>query len=71
MAKKRIVAPKSKEYKRITKRLVARYPQMYETTGTPGQRKAWSRLSASERRILKPMMGLRMKKKYGKRPKAK
>lgn len=66
--KKKVVTPKGKEYRQVTTRLLRKYPQMFEVAGSPGQMKAYHKLSPAEKRAAKPTMPLRMKRKYGKRP---
>lgn len=67
--KKKVVKPKGKEYKRVTTRLLRKYPQMFEVAGSPAQMKAYrAAISSAERKELKRSMPLRMKRKYGKRP---
>jgi len=65
--KKKVVKPKGEEYRKVTTRLLRKYPQMFEVVGTPGQMKAYRSASPTERKTLKRTMPLRMKKKYGKR----
>lgn len=66
--KKKVVKPKGKEYKRVTTRLLRKYPQMFKVAGTPQQMEAYRAATPTERKTLKRTMPLRMKKKYGKRP---
>jgi hypothetical protein len=64
MAKKKIVEPTEKLKKQITAVLKVKYPQMYETIMTRGQKKEYLLLSPGDRPAYKKMIGKTLKKAY-------
>ncbi|MCK5615801.1 hypothetical protein KAR91_78785 [Candidatus Pacearchaeota archaeon] len=65
MAKKKVVKPETEDLKRRIKAVLEKkYPQMYETLMTRGQKKEYLRLSPGDRKEYKKMIGKTMKKEY-------
>ena len=63
--KKKVVKPTAKEQKTITTRLQKKYPQMYTPVGfSKREQKAYEGLSAADKKSLRKMTGLRLKRKY-------
>jgi len=62
--KKKTVKPTEKELSRITTRLMAKYPQMYEDAMSGAERKTIESASPDVREGLKKMVGKRLKRRY-------
>ena len=66
--KKKVVKPTAKEQKTITTRLQKKYPQMYTPVGfSKREQKAYEGLSAADKKSLRKMTGLTLKRKYRKK----
>jgi len=62
--KKKTVKPTEKELSKITARLMAKYPQMYESATTEAESEKLAGLSPGDRKELERMVGKRLKRRY-------
>lgn len=64
--KKKTAKPTAKESEEINRRLLKKYPQMYETATSEAQQSKLAGLSPGDRKELERMIGKRLKRKYRK-----
>jgi len=62
--KKKTVKPTEKELSKITTRLMAKYPQMYESAYNGAERRVIESAPVDVRQGLEKMVGKRLKRRY-------